>query len=157
MIVAAETKRHVFPVLRRECHFYLRVSLGRSGGCKKIVSERRSLGARLHASPHLAQVVRRAEPYTNTSEAIMSIGEWEFYRIPGNDADESPFQWVWQCRREDGSVVSATDTFRFLLDCVAHARLHGYLGGPLQTRRDPAYAATPRAPTTTARAAASPG
>ena len=64
------------------------------------------------------------------------MGDWEFYRIPGNGADEPSFLWAWQCRREDGSVLSTPDTFRFLLDCVAHARLHGYEGGPLLTRRE---------------------
>ena len=64
------------------------------------------------------------------------MGDWEFYRIPGNNADEPSFLWSWQCRRGDGTVVSTSDTFRFLLDCVAHARHHGYEGGPLLTRRD---------------------
>jgi hypothetical protein len=74
------------------------------------------------------------------------MGEWEFYRIPGSGADDAPFHWAWQCRREDGSVVTTEDTFRFLLDCVAHARLHGYSNGPLLTRRDPASGAVEVAP-----------
>ena len=65
------------------------------------------------------------------------MGDWEFYRIPGSGADEPTFLWAWQCRRQDGTIVSPPDTFRFLLDCVAHARLHGYEGGPLLTRRNP--------------------
>ena len=65
------------------------------------------------------------------------MGDWEFYRVPGREPDEPPLLWAWQCRRPDGSVVNAPETFRFLLDCVAHARLHGYGGGPLLTRRDP--------------------
>ena len=68
------------------------------------------------------------------------MGEWEFHRIPGTGLDEPPFLWVWQRRNADGTVVSAPETFRFLLDCVAHARLHGYRGGPLLTRRHPAAA-----------------
>jgi hypothetical protein len=86
----------------------------------------------------LAWDVRRAEPYIKTDEGEM--GDWEFYRIPGSGTDEPSFLWAWRCRSADGSVVSAPDTFRFLLDCVAHARLHGYGGGPLLTRRDPAPA-----------------
>ncbi|MDB5862589.1 MAG: hypothetical protein JWO70_395 [Betaproteobacteria bacterium] len=65
------------------------------------------------------------------------MGEWEFYRIPGCGADEPPFLWTWQCRHPDGNVVAPSETFRFLLDCVAHAKLHGYRGGPLRTRREP--------------------
>ena len=87
----------------------------------------------------------------------MGTGEWEFYRIPGSVTDESPFLWSWQCRREDGSVLSTTDTFRFLLDCVAHARLHGYLGGPLHTRRDATDSAAQRPSRSPAHAAARPG
>jgi hypothetical protein len=69
------------------------------------------------------------------------MGDWEFYRIPGND--DAPFHWVWRCRHQDGSVLTTPDTFRFFLDCVAHARLHGYCNGPLQTRREPLHAALP--------------
>ena len=72
------------------------------------------------------------------------MGEWEFYRIPGSGPDDTPYHWSWQCRLEDGTVVTTPDTFRFFLDCVAHARLHGYSNGPLLTRREPAYAALPR-------------
>ena len=73
------------------------------------------------------------------------MGEWEFYRIPSTGVDgEPPFLWTWQRRNADGSVVSGPETFRFLLDCVAHARLHGYRGGPLQTRREPAAGAVMR-------------
>ena len=72
------------------------------------------------------------------------MGEWEFYRIPGTGVDEPPFLWAWQCRNADGTVATAPDTFRFLLECVAHARLHGYRGGPLLTRREPAAAAAMR-------------
>ena len=82
------------------------------------------------------------------------MGNWEFYRIPGSGADEPSFLWAWQCRRADGSVVTTPETFRFLLDCVAHARLHGYGGGPLLTRRDPSPAApnaVPNAPLQDAR------
>ena len=64
------------------------------------------------------------------------MGEWEFYRIPGAGADDVPFRWSWRCRQDDGAVIESTDTFRFLLDCVAHARLHGYRNGPLLTRRE---------------------
>jgi hypothetical protein len=87
------------------------------------------------------------KPNTITSEADM--GEWEFHRIPGGGPDEPPFLWTWQCRHPDGSVITAPQTFRFLLDCVAHARLHGYRGGPLLTRREPAAVAPvrPAAPT----------
>jgi hypothetical protein len=74
------------------------------------------------------------------------MGEWEFYRIPGRGADEPPFLWAWQCRAPDGSVTAASETFRFLLDCVAHARLHGYGGGPLLTRREPGRITPARAP-----------
>ena len=81
--------------------------------------------------------------HIKADEAIM--GDWEFYRIPGGGADEPSLLWAWQCRRHDGSVVSTSDTFRFLLDCVAHARLHGYEGGPLLTRREVARSATPGA------------
>ena len=73
------------------------------------------------------------------------MGDWEFYRIPGGGPDEPPFLWVWQCRRPDGSVLSTSETFRFLLDCVAHARLHGYEGGPLHTRREPCQSPEHRA------------
>ena len=72
------------------------------------------------------------------------MGDWEFYRIPGNGADEPSFLWAWQCRREDGSVVSSPETFRFLLDCVAHARLHGYEGGKLMTRREVSQIGAPQ-------------
>jgi hypothetical protein len=74
------------------------------------------------------------------------MGEWEFYRIPGGGPDEPPFLWAWQCRHPDGSVNTAPQNFRFLLDCVAHARLHGYGGGPLLTRREPAAIAPSLAP-----------
>lgn len=73
------------------------------------------------------------------------MGEWEFYRIPRTTSDGPPFLWAWRCVRPDGSLISTPENFRFLLDCVAHARLHGYAGGPLLTRRDPVSDATPRA------------
>jgi hypothetical protein len=76
------------------------------------------------------------------SEAIM--GEWEFYRIPGSGAEDAPYLWCWRCRQQDGTVINARDTFRFFLDCVAHARLHGYSNGPLLTRREPPYGFVPR-------------
>jgi hypothetical protein len=68
------------------------------------------------------------------------MGEWEFHRVRSTGVDEPPFLWMWQCRNPDGSVISARPVFRFLLDCIAHARLHGYCGGPMMTRRDPAAA-----------------
>lgn len=71
------------------------------------------------------------------------MGEWEFFRIPGSDADDAPSLWSWRCRRADGSVLTTAETFRFFLDCVSHARLHGYSNGPLLTRRD-AAPVTPR-------------
>ena len=64
------------------------------------------------------------------------MGEWEFYRIPGSGADDAPFLWSWRCRQDDGDVNEASQTFRFFLDCVAHARLHGYNNGPLRLRRE---------------------
>ena len=67
------------------------------------------------------------------------MGAWEFFRIPGAGPDAPPFLWAWQCRREDGTVYSTGETFRFLLDCIAHARLHGYTGGPVLTRREAGY------------------
>lgn len=72
------------------------------------------------------------------------MGKWEFYRIPGSGLDDAPYHWSWQCVLEDGSVLATSDTFRFLLDCVAHARLHGYSNGPLLTRREPACTAHAR-------------
>ena len=72
------------------------------------------------------------------------MGEWEFYRIPGSGTDDAPFHWSWKCTQADGSVVTTPDTFRFFLDCVAHARLHGYSNGPLLTRREPPYGFVPR-------------
>ena len=71
------------------------------------------------------------------------MGEWEFYRIPGGGPSDAPYHWSWRCRHEDGRVVTTPDTFRFFLDCVAHARLHGYCNGPLHTQREPLYAALP--------------
>ena len=71
------------------------------------------------------------------------MGEWEFYRIPGGGRDDAPYHWSWRCRPGDGSVLTTPDTFRFFLDCVAHARLHGYCNEPLHTRREPLYAALP--------------
>ena len=66
------------------------------------------------------------------------MGEWEFYRIPASGVDEAPpFRWCWRSRQPDGSMLETPETFRFLLDCIAHARLHGYSNGPLQTRREP--------------------
>jgi hypothetical protein len=65
------------------------------------------------------------------------MGEWELYRIPAPDVEETAFLWSWRYRKPDGSVVSTPETFRFFLDCVAHARLNGYAGGPLRTRREP--------------------
>ncbi|HYC45397.1 MAG TPA: hypothetical protein VED01_07895 [Burkholderiales bacterium] len=64
------------------------------------------------------------------------MGEWEFYRIAGTGADDAPFRWSWQHREPDGTVATSSETFRFFLDCVAHARLHGYANGPLQTCRE---------------------
>lgn len=64
------------------------------------------------------------------------MGEWVFYRIPGSGIDDAPFLWSWRCRYQDGSVAEASETFRFFLDCVAHARLNGYDNGPLMTRRE---------------------
>ena len=66
------------------------------------------------------------------------MGEWEFYRIPASGTDGAPFHWSWRCRQDDGSVDEAAETFRFFLDCVAHARLHGYKNGPLRLRRESA-------------------
>jgi hypothetical protein len=76
-------------------------------------------------------------PTIKTSEAHM--GEWEFFRIPGSTLEGPPFLWSWRCRNADGTELTTPDRFRFLLDCVAHARLHGYSGGPLQTQRDPGH------------------
>jgi hypothetical protein len=74
-------------------------------------------------------------PTIKTSEAHMS--EWEFFRIPGSTLEgPPPFLWSWRCRNADGTELTTPDRFRFLLDCVAHARLHGYSGGPLQTQRN---------------------
>jgi hypothetical protein len=67
------------------------------------------------------------------------MGEWEFFRIESDGASEPPFVWTWQCRHTDGRLVTSRETFRFLLDCVANARLNGFLGGPLLTRREPGY------------------
>lgn len=65
------------------------------------------------------------------------MGEWEFFRIPGSSAGDAPFLWSWRCVRRDGGKLSTGKTFRFFLDCVADARLHGYCNGPLLTRREP--------------------
>ena len=67
------------------------------------------------------------------------MGEWAFFRIPGSGEASAPFLWSWKCRNEDGSERSTGETFRFFLDCVAHARLHGYCNGPLQTRSEPEF------------------
>lgn len=75
------------------------------------------------------------------------MGQWEFFRIPGVDTDDAPFLWSWRCRTEDGSVLTTPETFRFLLDCVAHARVHGYSNGPLLTRREAASAGLAHAAT----------
>jgi hypothetical protein len=72
------------------------------------------------------------------------MGEWEFYRMPGRGVEGPPFVWSWRCLSEDGTIRSAPDKFRFFLDCVAHARLHGYDYRPLLTRREFAYRATQR-------------
>ena len=64
------------------------------------------------------------------------MGEWEFYRIPGSGTEDAPFPWSWKCKQPDGRVLTTPDTFRFFLDCVAHARQHGYSNGPLHTRRE---------------------
>jgi hypothetical protein len=79
------------------------------------------------------------------------MGEWELYRIPSPDLEETAFLWSWRYRKPDGSVVSTPETFRFFLDCVAHARLHGYAGGPLRTRRDPTYVVQRALPAATMR------
>ena len=71
------------------------------------------------------------------------MGEWEFYRVPASGADDAPFHWAWRCLHSDGSVVTTGDTFRFFLDCVAHARLHGYCNGPVHTRREIPYGIMP--------------
>ena len=73
-------------------------------------------------------------PFKIPSEETM--GEWEFYRIPAAGADEAPFHWSWRRMQGAGSTVTRPHTFRFFLDCVADARLHGYCNGPLLTRRD---------------------
>ena len=64
------------------------------------------------------------------------MGEWEFYRIPVSGQDSVPFHWSWRCYQDDGAIAEASETFRFLLDCVAHARLHGYKNGPMMLRRE---------------------
>ena len=66
------------------------------------------------------------------------MGEWEFYRIPGPGTDGVLFHWSWRCRQDDGSIADTAETFRFFLDCVAHARLHGYRNGPLMLHRESA-------------------
>jgi len=63
--------------------------------------------------------------------------QWEFYRVPGTGTDDVPYRWSWQCRHPDGTVATASEAFRFFLECVSHARLHGYANGPLHTRREP--------------------
>ena len=63
------------------------------------------------------------------------MGQWEFFRIPGI-GDDPPFLWSWRCRQDGGTELKTGETFRYLLDCVAHARLHGYSNGPVQTQRD---------------------
>ena len=82
------------------------------------------------------------------------MGDWEFYRIPVSGVDDAPFHWSWQCRQDDGNVLSTPESFRFFLDCVAHAKMHGYSGGPLHTRRDTPRAAGFGIDTTSVRAAA---
>ena len=71
------------------------------------------------------------------------MGEWEFYRIPSSGADDVPFHWSWRRLQEDGDAITTPHTFRFFLDCVAHARLHGYCNGPLLTRREAPYGVMP--------------
>ena len=80
------------------------------------------------------------------------MGEWEFYRIPASGADDAPFHWSWRCLHENGSVITTPDSFRFFLDCVAHARLHGYCNGPLHTRREAPYGVMPLPRVSTMRA-----
>ena len=85
------------------------------------------------------------------------MGQWEFYRIPGVDAEDAPFLWSWQCRQKDGSVLTSPNTFRFFLDCVAHARLHGYSNGPVMTRRETDDRALGHVPTAAGEAHQPPG
>ena len=66
------------------------------------------------------------------------MGEWEFYRIPGPGTDGVKYHWSWRCREDGGGVAESAETFRFFLDCVAHARQHGYKNGPLMLRRESA-------------------
>ena len=65
------------------------------------------------------------------------MGQWEFYRVPGDGGDDVPYRWSWLCRQPDGTATTSSEAFRFFLDCVANARLHGYANGPLQTCREP--------------------
>ena len=75
------------------------------------------------------------------------MGDWEFYRIPGSGTGDALWHWSWRCCRQDGSTAEAAETFKFFLDCVADARLHGYRNGPLMTKREPAFVRPLRAQT----------
>lgn len=61
-------------------------------------------------------------------------GEWEFYRVQGFSSGDARLEWSWRVHRDDGSVKSTPQTFRFFLACAAHARLHGYAGQHVLTQ-----------------------
>ena len=53
---------------------------------------------------------------------------WEFITKPVRSTNAVSWEWAWRCVGQDGSKTSSSRTFSSFRECVADARLHGFIG-----------------------------
>ena len=61
---------------------------------------------------------------------------WEFITKPVRTANSVSWEWAWRCA-VDGTMRTSSRTFSSFRDCIADARLNGFIGDP-----DPGEAGT---------------
>ena len=53
---------------------------------------------------------------------------WEFITRPVRSTNAVSWEWAWRCAGHDGTKTSSSRTFSSFRDCIADARLHGFIG-----------------------------
>lgn len=53
---------------------------------------------------------------------------WEFITKPVRSTNAVSWEWTWRCAGQDGSKTSSSRTFSSFRECIADARLHGFIG-----------------------------
>ena len=53
---------------------------------------------------------------------------WEFITKPVRSANAVSWEWEWRYVAQDGSKRASAHTFSSFKQCVADARLHGFIG-----------------------------